>query len=681
MSESPTTQGGMPERERRLTVLMPLAIAALVGVAAASGAFVFRMLVSWMELLFWGVESPTGAMIRELPWWMKLLVPALGGLILAPIVFRWAPDAKGSGIPEVIETVALRGGVFRRRVAPLKALAASICIGSGGSVGREGPIVHIGAALGSWVARYARGTVQQTRTYVGCGVAAGIAATFNTPFAGALFAIEVVLGDRAGARIPPIVIASIVATAISRTYFGHYPHITVPDFEISLTLATLLPFMAMGVFVGLVGAFFVEVMRHAYALADRWRLSIYLLPVAGGLLVGVIGLEFPEVFGVGYDTLNRTLAGEISVGVLVCLVVAKVVATSLTLASGGAGGSFAPSLLIGALAGALFAEVIMGTLTRLGLEIPHGLNPTSFGLAGMGAMVAATSRAPITAVLFVFEMTFEPEVISPLLAACIPALIMSSMIHGESMYISRLLWKGVRLPEAGTVNLLKGMRVAEVLCSRVERLAPQTPLQELLDRFLRSPYPVVWLVDDKGRLAGTVESRNIQIAMLEKDALGGLVLAEDLATPPRRTLHPEDDLSFAMKNFAESDIDVVPVVDRDTLQLLGDLHRADVIAAYNRELEQRDTINTTGDAIEAAGRLGRVDLGGGYSLMEYEVPVHLAGQTLKELNLRARFGVQVILLKRGAMREVPGPDTKLVAADVLLLAGRGVDLVRMEREA
>lgn len=647
---------GESEQVRMLT------IAVVIGVAAALGALAFRAMILGTEVLFWGTGDLSVAYIREMPWYWKLLLPAIGGLLIAPIVVRWAPDARGSGIPEIIEAVALHGGAVKRRIVPLKMLAASICIGTGGSAGREGPIVHIGGAIGSWLATQFRCGVKETRTYVGCGVAAGIAATFNAPFAGALFAVEVVLGDLGTAKISPIVIASIVATVISRHYSGNFPHIEVPAFEDTTNLLTMMPYLFVGLACGLVSTVFIRMMGVGWKLAGRWRFSPWLMPAFGGLCVGAIGLMLPHVYGVGYDSINMMLSGEIGWGLLLGILLAKLLATTLTLASGGSGGVFAPSLFVGAAVGGLGGALMMWLFPTV------YTSPVVFVLVGMGAVVAGTTRAPISAILIIFELTYQPSVILPLMTACIPAIMLSAWLNSDSIYIARLTHKGVRLRKRTDLNLLKGMQVRDVMRKRVQSVGPNTPLMDLVDRFLESPFPVMWMRDEHGRLLGTLESQNLKIAMLERESLLALVLAEDVAAPPRAMIGPEDDLSLAMSLFNDAEHEILPVVDAENC-IVGDLLRSDVIAAYNQELAVRDSLGTAVDAIGVAERLGNVDLGGGYALVEFDVPAHLVGKTLVELDLRRKHGIQAILLKRGEHRIVPGPDTRLETGDILLLAG------------
>lgn len=665
----------------RHSQVLILVSAALVGVAAAYGAIGFRALIHAAEDFFWQGNATTVESLMALPWYAKLLVPALGGLLLGPIVYWLAPESRGSGLSEIIESVAVKGGTIRHRVAPAKALASAICIGSGGSVGREAPIIQIGAGIGSSIAQWLRVPTRDMRTLVGCGAAGGLAATFNTPIAGAFFAIEVIIGDYGAAKLSPIIIASVIATVISRSYIDEFPHITAPPFSEDVTLMSLMPFFLVGIACGVFAVLFIRSLSHGAGLAKQVNVPVYLKPAIGGLLVGAIGIFIPHVFGVGYETTNLVLADEFGIDVtkatevllLLLILGAKLLATVASLASGGSGGVLAPSLFMGALVGS-----IVGILTEIVFPGVIG-SPTAYALVGMGAMIAAVHHAPISSVLMVFELTNNPVTILPLLVACIPAVVVAAELGRESIDEMNLRLKGVKLRDRTELDVLKGMRVTEAMGDRIATVDPGTPLTTLVERFLASPHPIMWMGKDK-KVAGVIESRNLEIAMLERESLLTLIVAQDVSSPAPPPIHPDDDLSFAMKLFGQTDGDVLPVVDRHTGQLAGDLMRSDVIEAYSRELEHRDYVGRAVDVIHLADRAQQVEIGSGYSIIEYHTPTRLAGKTLLELELRSRFGALAILLRRGGESLVPGAETTLEAHDILVLAGQADALARLQKD-
>ena len=276
---------------------------------------------------------------------------------MGPLIYFFAREAKGHGVPEVMAAVALRGGVIRKRVVSVKALASAISIGSGGSVGREGPIVQIGSALGSTFGQWLKLPAAQLRTVVGCGAAAGVSATFNAPIAGALFAAEVVVGNFAVAQLSPIVISSVVATVVSRFFLGNHPAFPVPDYQLVSPLE-LIPYMITGIVAGFVALAFMLSLYKAEDLFDETPIPEWGRAAVGGLMVGAIGIFLPNVYGVGYSTISAALTSELSAGLLFTLILVKIAATSITIGSGGSGGVFAPSLFLGAMTGGFCGTII-----------------------------------------------------------------------------------------------------------------------------------------------------------------------------------------------------------------------------------------------------------------------------------------------------------------------------------
>ncbi|OGQ80750.1 MAG: hypothetical protein A2289_16020, partial [Deltaproteobacteria bacterium RIFOXYA12_FULL_58_15] len=413
-------------------------LAALLGVGAGYGAILFQTLIDLVHR----VGYPKGVLVNDLyalPWYQIVLVPAIGGALVGPLIYFFAREAKGHGVPEVMDAVAHRGGKIRRRVAAVKILASAISIGVGGSFGREGPIVQIGSSLGSSLGQLLHLEARELRLLVGCGAAAGIAATFNAPIAGAIFAIEVILGTSTISTFTPLVVASVVATAISRFHLGNTPAFRVPSYGLE-SPSELLLYLLLGVLCAFVGLAF---SRGLYVVEDVWdKLPLHdtLKPIVGGAMVGCLGLVLPHVMGVGYETVEAVLASDNHIGLylLLGLVAAKIVATHLSIGSGLSGGIFAPSLFIGAMAGGAFGVVVNYLLP--GTVAPSG----AYAIVGMAAVVSAAIHAPLSAILIVFEMTGDYRLILPLMLAVLVASALSKRISPASIYTLKLLRRGVR---------------------------------------------------------------------------------------------------------------------------------------------------------------------------------------------------------------------------------------------
>jgi CIC family chloride channel protein len=659
-------------------------VAVACGLAGAAGAVVFRALIHGMGELFLGAGelfgSPADALRaaldlrgaepmapgEELPPWRRLIAPALGGALVGPLVHWVAREARGHGVPEVMEAVARRGGMIRPRVVAIKALASALTIGSGGSVGREGPIVQIGAALGSTIGQLLGVPARQLRTLVGCGAAAGIAATFNAPIAGALFAVEVILADFAAAQLAPIVVASVVATVVSRALLGDYPAFFAPPYEL-VSPWELGAYALAGVFAALVGLAFIASLSACEDAFERVPLPAPAKASLGGLAVGAIGVWLPHVFGSGYGTITAALEGDLGFSLLGLLLVAKLAATSLTLGSGGSGGVFAPSLFIGAVAGGLFGTVV------------HGLFPDSTGSSGayalvtMGAVVAATTHAPIMAIILIFEMTQSIAIIPPLMAACVVSTIVAGFLRRETIYTAKLLRSGVDLQAEQDPNVGRALFVRDVMDRDPERVPAGASFREVLDLVVRSRHSTFFAVDEKGALRGAIPVSALRRLLAEQEALHPVVVAADLVEPPGHTLTEDDDLDLALQVLSESDVAELAVVDaRDSRRLVGTLTEHDVLAAYHGEMLRRDLAGGVTARVGLARRGRAVALGGGYLLAEVEAPPRFVGRTLRELDVRRRHGVQVILLRCAGRDEevrVPDGDDRLAAGDVLVVAG------------
>ncbi len=637
--------------------------AIVLGILGGYGAIAFRELIRIAHMVFFGADSYTLKLLAATPWWQRLLLPAGGGLLVGVLVWRIAPEVRGSGIPEVMEAVARRGGSIRPRVVLAKALAAAVTIGSGGSAGREGPIVHIGSALGSSLGQWLGLTPRRLRTFVACGAAAGIAATFNAPIAGAMFSMEVVLGDLTVAAVSPIVISSVVATVISRYHLGDFPAFVAPHYEI-VSSRELVLYAALGILAAIVGVAFIRLLYGVADLFERSRIPVWLRPAVGGAGVGLIALALPHVFGVGYETINAALSGSLSLGLLLAVVAAKMLATSLTLGSGGSGGVFAPSLVLGATLGGAWGQVMHAAFPA------HTAGPGAYALVGMGAVVAASTHAPITAILIIFELTNDYRIIPPLMLACVVGVLLSGLLHRESIYTEKLAQRGIRLREGRDVNLLRSIPVSRVMNPSPATVDAALPLPELMDRLLRDDNHELLVTESSGKLVGTVTLAEVGAILPEAQMLGPLVRAADAANPGVPVLLPTDTLDLAMQLFGRAHREELPVCDdRQNRKVVGTLSRDEVIRAYNQKLVQADLVGSFASLLEAVDAARRVSLPGGYVLTEVEAPAALHGRTLAEAGIRSRFGVEVLLVRRVGREdaELPTASTRIEPGDRLLV--------------
>jgi CIC family chloride channel protein len=519
-----------------------LVLAVTVGAGAGLGAVGFRWLIAAATDVLSGhpdYAAVPGAANPHLPGlgrWFVLLAPVVAGLVYGPLVHLFAREARGHGVPEVMYAVARRGGRIRPRVAAVKALASALCIGGGGSVGREGPIVQIGSALGSTLGQAVRLPESRLRLLVACGAAGGISATFNAPVAGVFFALELILGDFAVESFAAVVLASVTSGVIGRAALGDHPFLALPPFHVAS--AWEYPFYAvLGLAAALAGVGFSRTLYLIEDLCDRaWRGPQWLRPAAGGVLLGGLLLVLPQLYGVGYPVLGNAVAGRYTLGFLLILLLGKILATSLTIGIGGSGGVFAPSLFIGAMLGAAF-----GTLTHH--VLPHLSGPPgAYALVGMGAVFAGAARTPITAVVILFELTGEYTIILPLMVAIALAAGLSRLISPDTIYTRKLARRGIALDQPAPPRALDRLTVAAAMRPLPEPLHPTAALPEMATRFATENDTALPVIDDNGDLRGTVLAAEVEAAIGDG---ADTASAADLAhTVP--TLHPHQSLEDAL---------------------------------------------------------------------------------------------------------------------------------------
>ncbi len=626
-------------------------VAIFIGLIGGYGAVGFRLLIVQLQQWIWRPEGPItdhGGLlewIRELPWYWVVAVPALGGLLVGWIVDRFAKEARGHGVPEVMEAVALRHGRIRPRVVAAKTVASGVCIASGGSVGREGPIVQIGSAIGSTVGQFLKVSPRRLRTLVGCGAAAGVAATFNAPVAGALFAVEVILGDFGVPQFSPIVIASVVATVVSRQHLGDLPAFEIPQYSLEHP-GELVAYAILGLLAGLVAIAFTRSLHTSEELFEKLKIPAPLKAMLGGAAVGAIALVGPEVLGVGYEAMNNALTGSPSAWLLIGLLIAKILAVSLTIGSGGSGGVFAPSLFLGASLGGAVGVVVQAWF-------PGAAPPGAYALVGMGAVVAAATHAPITAIMILFELTTDYKIILPLMISCIVGTLVMSRLHGDSIYTIKLRRRGVNIRDGQDVDLLRRIPVREVMRAEVPLAAPQDPLLPLLQRLYHGQEACVYVADADGGMKGVIALNQMRSVLEDIGLVQNLLVAEDVALAEWPSAQAEDTLDLVLRRLDQGYRDELPVLAEG--RLVGVVHIADVLNRYRTEVfkhQMTDTLASSlpgGSGEEVVSR--RV---GDYLMAEVDAPVALLGRSLVEAEFRVRHGVNVLLVKPHAL---PGQTT------------------------
>jgi chloride channel protein, CIC family len=670
---------GLANREDRLFFILIGAVGVVGGLLGLATDF----LIGLLQRLLWGRTGELMTIAPTLhPRWRVVLPLAVGGALVGLILWlgrRWTRgQGSGEGMASLIEAVALSGGKIAPRPVLVNALAAVVTVGSGGSLGREGPMIRLGAMISSWLGQRLELPPHRLKILVGCGAAAGLAATYNIPIGGTLFAMEVILGNFALEIFGPIVASSVIATLISRSLTGNEPLYAAREYTLTSGWEMLL-YAGLGI----IGALAAVLFMTGVSLGGKAFRSLTFLPrpfhpVLGMTLLGLLGIYIPHALGRGYGLVNLALAGqlklpprlalpqELTILLLLGLALVKLLATALTRGSGGAGGLFTPSLAFGALVGGAYGFWVHSLW-------PHVASPYgAYAAVGMAAVMAGTSHAPISAILILFEFTGNYDLILPVMLASILSSLLARRLRPASIYTEPLLRKGVDIPWRMEEAVLAGLTAESLVRADPNVLRPGDRYSDVVEKFLSTRRQRLFVVGTDGKLLGAISLHDIKYALDHPDALTAVV-AHDLMTPVERTIHKGERLHRATELFAHSDFERLPVVDADGT-FLGVIAKRDLLAVYAQEVLGRPALLTTFvSSAESGAARQYVEIPPDFALRLVPVPADLLGKTLAEARLPQALGVRVMELRRrgkaGEVPVIPQADTRLQEGDLLLLLG------------
>ena len=558
-------------------------LAAVIGVIVAYSAIGFLALITALqellfanELTFASILERIHSFTEDLPWWHIVLVPTIGGFIVGLILKYVMPGGKAEGVAQVIEAGALRGAQIGMHRGLGAAAINVVTLGFGGSAGREGPMIHLGGAVASFVARHLRLDQSLSQTLLGCGVAAGIAASFNAPIAGVIFALEVVLRHYALSAFSPVVIAAVAGTVISRIHLGDFPAFIVPPFTVGsfweFPAYVLLGFIAAAIAISLMGGIIAT--QNA---TQRLPLPAWLHPTLGGLLIGILAAFFPQVLGVGYETTDSLLQGNLPLTLVFALIAAKLVATAVTLGSGFGGGVFSPSLFLGAGAGVAFGTIAAIPFPNLASD------PTLYAIIGMGAVAAPVLGAPISTILILFELTGDFTVTAAAMIAVVVASITTRQIIGKSFFEWQLERNGISLSGGPARAILRQGRVRDVARHDFHAVSGATTMDSIRSLMKLEPGRT-FFVTDEGTLIGVIAFSDLVQVALDRESNSELT-AREIASANPIFLAMNDDLEHALTVLERVPDDDVPVVrDASSLEVIGLIRHHDVLTAFNQAL-------------------------------------------------------------------------------------------------
>jgi CIC family chloride channel protein len=552
-------------------------IAILIGLLTGLVIGVYDRALEYSNTLF-GMQQ--GFSLHEFPHYYVIFMPALGGLVVGIISHFFIK--KNYGVGGLIETVTLRGAKIKLKDAFLEVFTSIITISSGGALGKEAPGVVAGAGTGALVGRILKSPERQLQTLLGCGAAGGIAAAFSTPLAGVVFVVEVIYGELETRTFIPIVISSVFATLVSNTLFG-VKILQISSFQLVSPYKELGLCLVLGLLAGIVSTILIRTLYYIQDLFSKISLHPVFKPALGGLAVGVMGLFYPQVLGMGYEVITDALNSNLAFNLLLILFFLKILAFSLTLGSGGSGGVIAPSLFTGAMLGGAFGTVV-------NLFFPETISePGAYAMIGMGAVFAGTARAPLTAILILFEMTRDYSLILPLMFSCVLSNVMSNALYRESIFTEGLRRKGFKIRKGREVDIMGSMFVKDAMVKHVQTVSEDKNVGTLISLMQASRHAGFPVLDSKGKLSGIVTLSDLRskVKYGEVDKKIG-----DIATRNVEVAYPDETLEAILKRLGSKQIGRIPVVDReDRTKLLGLITRSDVVNSYNKKVIEkvRDT--------------------------------------------------------------------------------------------
>lgn len=643
-------------------------LATVVGLAGGVGALLFRYLIGAGDRLFFHEGA---RVLSFLGGAYVILLPAIGLVVVAAVVRNFAPEARGHGVPEVMFAIRKRGGRIRPRVAIIKAFASALCIGSGGSVGREGPIVQIGCTIGSSIGQWLGVHGRQVRVLVACGAAAAIGGTFNAPIGGVIFAMEVILSNFAARSFGLVVISAVASTAVVQAVVGNEPAFALQRVFALRSPAELPIYLVLGVAAGLVAVVYVRVVYGLETLVERWRWHYLAKAAVGGLAVGFIGyygiryLGGRYLFGVGYDgieaairlgrpaELSWQLDGGMTMAVLLLLLVSKLLATSLTLAADGSGGVFAPSLFLGATGGAAFgsaANVLFPEVTA---------PPGAYAIVGMAAVFAGSAHAPITAILILFEMTDTYHIILPLMIAVVVSYLVASSLQPDSIYTVKVRRRGGLAPTKAEPSFLDLIVAADAMSTDFVQVPMAEPISSLAHRFHSGHVRSACVIDDDGRLQGIVTEYDVESVLMGRPP--NCQTAADIMTQDVVTCTRGQRLRDVLSTARMLDVGQLPVVDdEDPSHVIGVLCRREIFWAYGQLAEEHKRLV---DERPVALPNAKDALVQEQFTVDADAP--LAFAKLRGLSCPAPS--RIVMVRRAERLVIPVGDTKLEPGDVVMM--------------
>jgi CIC family chloride channel protein len=650
-------------------LLLPL-VGLTVGVTSAVTAHI----ISFLQNQFWGSGQNLLSAAVDNPWPSHIIIPLVGGLLVGLIGWFFRVQTRGGGITTIMQAVSLKGGAISLRQTVPRDWAAIVTISTGGSLGREGAMALLASAIGSYTGRHFKLSTQQIRVLVCASAAAALAAVYNAPIGGSLFALEILMGNFALEVLGPVVVVSVISTLVFRSAMGNLPRFEVPHYEL-VSAWEFLPYLILGLLSGLISLLFMRTLFGSQNVFEKLPGPKWIKPAIGMTLVGVIGVKFPHVYGNGFETVNLTLHGQLPILLLLTLIPLKMLASSMTFGSGGAGGLFTPSLMLGSLLGGAFGygvhELFPHTTAEQG----------AYALVGMGGLLAGMTHAPLTAIMMIFEQTNNYQIVLPLMFVCIVSHFTTRLFKARSMEEESLHRSGVVLPTGLEAGVMQSLRVEDIMHDDVPAVSHSVPFSMIVEQFLKEPYSNLYVVNSEGKFLGAIRLHSMKEMLHQGESLSS-VIADDLVDDSFQFVTPRQNLADAMDIFWRENAERLPVINNPAdRKLIGWISKRDLLGVYSQEIMHKRQLLGHFVVREADEKRDVfLELPEGFELRTVELPAQLGGRTLAELAPRASYGVHILAIKRRdpvtgrSLTEMPEPATRLVVGDDLVVIGKSESL-------
>jgi CIC family chloride channel protein len=648
--------------------------AILIGAFAGLAAVLFHLSIEFFNRLFFN-QTKDG--LYFLGTAAVIILPAIG-MFIQSLMIKLAPEiSKSRGVLEIIKSVALKGGFIPFKTTLFHFLAPVICIGSGGTVGPEGPAAQLGGGVASKITTLFNFSDQRRKIFTAAGSGAAIAAIFNTPLGGVFFALEIILlNDFHAATFSALILSSVTASAISRIFLGNVSIFNFSTPEIG-SYSNFYFFILLGLLSGIISVIFFKYNEFTSNYLKKKLINIlpqWFLMIVVGLLVGVAGFYYHDIFGIGYSAINNILSNNTTWQVVAILFILKFLLVPLVLGSGGFGGTFAPALFLGACIGYLFSYFV-STLTGIPAD------RTTYILVGMGASLAGINSIPITAILMIFEMSRDYSIMLPLMLAVIISSTIVQIINKGTVHQKLLEKQGFHLTSGKETSVLKSIYVDEIMHTDIVTLNSNSHLNLVVSKLMESPYHKIYTVDDENNLIGVISETEIRPLITDYESLKNALIANDISRNKVYKISSDKDLEYALKLLSKQDIDELPVVNpMDDRKIIGTITRNDILSAYNRESIKHNLAEGLSREIQTLSETHLSKIADGYSIVEKKPNKELVGKNLSELRFRNRFGLEILMIKKSndMFKEnseqdelvMPGPDYKIEEEDILVIFGK-----------